>query len=114
MSDDLPNGIPKILQHLALSAAAYDNPLKWNEVAMLKADLMNVRHRWIGVSAREIGARCRSLGMREEDVQQIVSLVTKSQAGKRLIPQATYRKFSFAQPVDAEQRDRAHDPASEE
>ena len=32
-------------------ARGYGNHLKWNEVAKLKADLMNVRHRWLGVSA---------------------------------------------------------------
>jgi hypothetical protein len=46
-------------------ARRYDNHLKWNEVAKLKADLMNVRARWLGVSVEEIGDRCRKLGMRE-------------------------------------------------
>jgi len=39
------------LAYLAQMARGYDNHLKWNEVAKLKADLMNVRHRWLGVSA---------------------------------------------------------------
>ena len=39
------------LAYLAQMARGHDNHLKWNEVAKLKADLMNVRHRWLGVSA---------------------------------------------------------------
>ena len=62
MSDDLPNGIPEILQHLAQTARGYGNHLKWNEVAKLKADLMNVRARWLGVSVSEIADCCRALG----------------------------------------------------
>jgi hypothetical protein len=49
MESDLPNGIPEILKHLAMTAMGYGNHQKWNEVAMLKADLMNTRHRWLGV-----------------------------------------------------------------
>ncbi|MCF6746556.1 hypothetical protein E9529_20210 [Blastococcus sp. KM273128] len=99
MSEDLPNGIPEILSHLAQMAAGYNNHLKWNEVAMLKADLMNVRRRWLGVPVGDIAARCRSLGMREEDVAQIVELVKKAQSGRRLVPQKNYRSFRFAPPV---------------
>jgi hypothetical protein len=100
VSDDLPNGIPEILQYLALAARGYDNHLKWNEVAKLKADLMNVRARWRGVSVREIADRCRTLGMRNEDVAEIVTLVKKAQEGRRLVPQKTYRDFRFNQRVD--------------
>ena len=100
MPADLPNGIPEILEYLATMARGYDNHLKWNEVAELKADLMNVRHRWAGVSVDSIRARCLDLGLRTEDVREIVELVAKAQAGRRLVPQATYRNFRFRQPVD--------------
>jgi hypothetical protein len=60
VSDDLPNGIPEILQYLAQTARGYGNHLKWNEVAKLKADLMNVRARWLGVSVSEIADCCRA------------------------------------------------------
>lgn len=100
MSDDLPNGISEILAYLARMAAGYNNRLKWNEVAKLKADLMNVRRRWIDASVDEVGVRCRSLGMREEDVHKITDLVRRAQSGKRLVPQASYRDFRFAQPLN--------------
>ena len=46
----MPNGIPEILAYLAQTAAGYNNHLKWNEVAKLKADLMNARRRWVGMT----------------------------------------------------------------
>jgi hypothetical protein len=91
----LPNGIDGILDYLAEMASGYGNHLKWNEVAKLKADLMNVRHRWQGVSVQSISERCKELGMRHEDVQEIQDLITKAQSGRRLIPQKSYRDFRF-------------------
>ena len=99
MSDDLPNGISEILQYLAQTAGGYGNHLKWNEVAKLKADLMNVRARWLGVSVSEIADRCRALGMRDEDVAEVTDLVKKAQEGRRLVPQRTYRDFRFNPPA---------------
>ena len=93
--NNLPNGIDGILEYLAEMAAGYQNHLKWNEVAMLKADLMNVPHRWAGVSAKHIADRCLELGMRAEDVKEIELLVTKAQAGRRLVPQRSYRDHRF-------------------
>jgi hypothetical protein len=75
----------------------YDNHLKWNEV--VKADLMNVRARWLGVSVREIAGRCRALGMCDEDVGEIADLVKKAQEGRRLVPQGTCRDFRFNPPA---------------
>lgn len=92
---ELPNGIDNILEYLPEMASGYGNHLKWNEVAKLKADLMNVRHRCLGVPVQSVSERCRELGMRPEDVQEIQELVTKAQAGRRLIPQKSYRDFKF-------------------
>lgn len=100
MSSDLPNGIPEILQYLAQSARGYDNRLKWNEVAKLKADLMNVRTRWLGIPVSKIADYCRTSGMRDEDVAEVAALVKKAQEGRRLVPQKTYRGYRFNQPVD--------------
>lgn len=100
VSDDLPNGIPEILQYLAQMAQGYDNHLKWNEVAKLKGDLMNMRARWQGVPVSEIASQCRALGMRDEDVTEVTNLISKAQEGRRLVPQSSYRGFSFNQPLD--------------
>ena len=80
MSDDLPNGIPEILEYLARTARGHDNHLKSNEVAKLKADLMNVRSRWLEVSVSEIADRCRALGMGDGDVATVTDLVQENPA----------------------------------
>ncbi len=100
MSNGLPPGISGILEYLAQMASGYDNHLKWNEVAKLKADLMNVPARWRGVSVSEIADSCRALGMRDEDAATVADLVTKAQEGHRLVPQKTYRGYRFQQAVD--------------
>lgn len=101
MSADLPNGISEILEYLAGMARGYDNHLKWNEVAKLKADLMNVRERWFGAPVELISARCLDLGMRPEDVEEVAELVSRAQAGRRLVPEASYRGFRFQQRLDS-------------
>jgi hypothetical protein len=93
VSNGLPPGISGILEYLAQMASGYDNHLKWNEVAKLKADLMNVPARWRGVSVSEIADSCRALGMRDEDVTTVAELVRKAQEGHRLVPQKTYRDY---------------------
>jgi hypothetical protein len=100
VSDDLPRGISEILQYLAQMARGYGNHLKWNEVAKLKADFMNVHARWLGVPASEIAERCRALGMRDEDVAEVADLVKRAKEGRRLVPEKTYRDYRFNQPVD--------------
>jgi hypothetical protein len=40
--------------------------------------------------------------MRSEDVATIGALVTKAQAGRRLVPSGGYRYFQFNQPLDAD------------
>ena len=100
MSNELPNGISEILRYLALSARGYDNRLKWNEVAKLKADVMNVRARWMGFLLSEIADCCRTLRMRDEDVAVVATLVKKALEGRRLVPQKTYRGHRFDQPLD--------------
>lgn len=99
--NELPNGIDGILEYLAEMAAGYGNHLKWNEVAMLKGDLMNVRHRWTGVSVQQIADRCLELGMRLEDAKEIKELVAKAQAGARLVPQKSYRDHRFKPYLDS-------------
>jgi hypothetical protein len=100
VSNGLPPGISEILQYLAQMARGYDNHLKWNEVAKLKADLMNVPARWRGVSVSEIADGCRTLGMLEEDAATVADVVRKAQEGRRLVPQKRYRDYRFNQPVD--------------
>lgn len=95
MTETLPIDIIKILEFLASQARGYGNRLKWNEEAMLKADLMSSRDYWLGVPVPAIRAKCTELGMRTEDVDLIADLVTRTQHGRRLVPQRGYRDHRF-------------------
>jgi hypothetical protein len=100
VSNGLAPGISGILGYLAQMASGYDNHLKWNEVAKLKADLMNVPARWRGVSVSEIADGCLALGMRDEDVATVADLVRRVQEGRRLVSDKTYRDFRFRSAID--------------
>ena len=95
MTETLPIDIVTILEFLAEWARGYDNHLKWNEEAKLKADLMNSRGYWLGVPVTAIKAKCTALGMRSQDVDLIADLVTRAQQGRRLVPQRSYRDHRF-------------------
>lgn len=95
MTDTLPSDIVKILEHLALLARGYNNHLQWNEEARLKADLMHSRRYWGGFPPSVVRAKCVELGMRSEDASLIEELVARAQAGRRLVPQRSYRGSRF-------------------
>lgn len=95
----LPNGVAEIVDYLARHARGYNNHLKWNEVAKLKADLMHVPERWLVIDPEAVRSRGIELGMREEDVDEVFELVSKAKEGRRLFPQRSYKKFKFLHPV---------------
>lgn len=95
MTNTLPDDIVKILEHLADWASGYDNHLKWNEEAKLKADLMHNRRYWVGFPTSAVRVKCVELGMCEEDVSLIADLVGRAQQGRRLVPQRSYRDHVF-------------------
>lgn len=88
--------IEGIFEYLQGSVAGYGH-LKWNEVAMMKADMMNMRPRWLGVDVHAFRARCVRAGMTDKETAEMVDYLRRTQAGKRLVPQRTYRDFRFAQ-----------------
>lgn len=91
----LPADIVGILEYLATLADVYDNCLKWDEEARLKAGLMHNRRYWMGVSVWDVRTKCLELGMSHEDVRLIADLVTRAQEGRRLIPHRVYRDSTF-------------------
>lgn len=95
MEEQLPPDIVDILEGLAIMAKGYDNYLKWNEEAMLKADLMNNRRYWKGFPAKAVRDKCLELGMRGEDADRIFDYVSRAQAGRRLIPDRGYKDHRF-------------------
>jgi hypothetical protein len=98
--DGLPPSVASIAEFLAMAAKGYNNHLKWNEQAMFKADLMNVRHRWHGVDPSALARKLEGEGMRAQDVTLLIDWLRKAQAGRRLIPQRTYRTFVFNPPPE--------------
>lgn len=98
--DGLPPSVAKIAAYLALAAKGYDNHLKWNEQAKFKADLMNTRRRWFGVSPAAFEAKPLSEGMRPVDAALLLGWLRKAQEGRRLVAQSSYRDFKFGYPVD--------------
>jgi len=99
--DGLPPSVASIAEFLAMMAKGYNNHLKWNEQAMFKADLMNARHRWTGVDVKSFSAKLTAEGMRQEDIDELVDWLKKSQAGRRLIPQRSYRSHVFNPPPES-------------
>lgn len=95
---ELPPDVAGIAEHLAAWARGYNNHLKWDEQAKFKADLINARSRWRGVSPTSLAAKLRHEGMREEDVKELIDCLTRAQAGRRLVPHRSYRSFVFNPP----------------
>jgi len=86
------------MDYIGQTAAAYGH-LKWNEVAKLKADMMNVRERW-AISPTALATKCRAVGLGEEDTALVLDLLRRTQQGRRLVPEQSYRDFQFQQLVD--------------
>ena len=91
----MPEDIKRILEYTALFAKGYGNHMKWNEEAMLKADMMRHMNRWRLVTIQQIRDHLTSLGMRPEDVETICDMHARRLQGRRLVPQASYRNFEF-------------------
>lgn len=95
MSNQLPANIDHILKYLADYAAGYSTGLKWNEEAKLKSDLMENRHLWMNVNTGLIQDRLEELGMSDEDIRTVLDFVKRAQAGRRLVPEHSYKGFKF-------------------
>lgn len=91
----LPNGVDRILEHVAGMAAGYSTGLKWNEEAKLKADMMNRPERWVPITVEQVRAKCRALGMRGKDVDAIAGFLQRRKEGRRFNVQSSYRTFHF-------------------
>lgn len=87
--------VERILSFLATAANGYNNHLKWNEIDMLKSDLMVKKEKWTGTDPDAVKQRCIELGMRLEDASQIHDYVTRAMAGRRLVVRSSYRGSSF-------------------
>lgn len=98
--DELPPSVATIAEFLAMMAKGYGNHLKWNEQVMFKADLMNVRQRWLRVEPAAFAAKLREEGMRDEHATELVGWLKRAQTGRRLVRQRSYRNFKFSPPPE--------------
>lgn len=46
---------------------------------------MLVRHRWVGVDLQALEAKCREVGLNDEDTKNVLDLMRKVKAGRRLV-----------------------------
>lgn len=93
--DELPADLVSIFEFLEAKIQGYGY-LKWNEIAMVKADMMNVRHRWIGIDPGIFRAECSRIGMTPKETAEMTDYLRRTQAGRKLVPQRGYRDFRFA------------------
>ncbi|MGG7466211.1 hypothetical protein [Plantibacter sp. YIM 135347] len=96
LTDGLPPSVADIIEFVGGAAAGYGH-LKWNEEAMLKADMMNVWQRWSRVDSSALAAKCRAVGLTQEETAEIIDWLKRRQQGRRLVPEKTYRDFRFRQ-----------------
>lgn len=94
-TEQLPNGVDGILEHVAIMAAGYSSGLKWNEEDKLKADMMNRPERWEPITVEQVRAKCRELGMRPNDIDTIARFLQRRKEGRRFNVQSSYRTFHF-------------------
>lgn len=93
--EPLPNGVDRILEHIAHMAAGYSSGMKWNEEDKLKADMMNRPERWVPITVDQVRSKCRELGMRPNDVDTVAGLLQRRKDGRRFNVQTSYRTFHF-------------------
>lgn len=97
--DKLPADVIEIVEFLGRWSAGYGY-LKWNEIAKFKADLMNVRRRWVGVDRSAFRAKCVEVGLTSQEADELTDYLARAQAGRRLVPQRGYRDSYFAPEPD--------------
>ncbi|MFG2545700.1 hypothetical protein ACGFOM_25005 [Streptomyces sp. NPDC048594] len=93
----LPADVDEIMDYIG-EAAKLSGYLKWNEEAKLKADMMNVRHRWVSrVSEEALRKKCRAVDLTDAETAKILECLRKIQDGRQLVPHKMYRAFRFTQ-----------------
>ena len=77
------------MEHIAAWGGGRSTGLKRNEEDKLKADMMNRSERWAPITVERVGAKCRALGMRPDDVDTVVGF--RSDVRKVGVPRCRVR-----------------------
>lgn len=101
MTDKLPADLEQIFDLVAQTAHGYGNRLQAHQIAQFKGDMMNVRHRWSADRAPIplVRERLTELGMTPSDVETVVDLLRKTQAGRKLVPNRFFKNHRWTPPV---------------
>ncbi|EHB53661.1 hypothetical protein MycrhDRAFT_4124 [Mycolicibacterium rhodesiae JS60] len=101
MADKLPADLEQLLDLVAQTAHGYGNRLQAHQVAKLKGDMMNKSGRWSVDRAPValVRAKLTELGMAPHDIETVIDLLKKRQAGRRLVPDRFHKDFAFAFPI---------------
>jgi hypothetical protein len=110
MAEALLADIQRILENVAEASRGYRSlvpphniELQSRDVAKLKSDMNEKRHRWVRDRApvSAVRAKCLELGMTAKDTDTIIDLVLKAQTpGRRFVPNRFYRGTSYPYPVE--------------
>jgi hypothetical protein len=95
VNSGLPQDIVSILELYAQWIRISSGFLRPDDVSKLKADLMYKPRRWHNVPVDEISAECRRYEMPDQAIATIVDLVSRAQAGRRLVPMKHHRTIHF-------------------
>lgn len=95
--EPLPGDIERVIAYIG-SSSKLSGGLGSTEVAMLKADMMNMSKRWRSdrVSIGAVRIACLVAGLSAVDTDRVADLLGKVHDGKRLVPRPEYRTFRFA------------------
>lgn len=91
--DELPEDVDGIFEYLRVRIEGYGY-LKWNEIDMMKADMMNVRHRWTLIDRAAFRRKCIDVGMTRKETDEMCDYLKRTQEGRRLVP-GSYKDFRF-------------------
>ena len=96
-TDPLPPGVSAIVEFLG-AAAAPSGHVRRREEDRIKADMMNVRARWMGVDPRAFQIKCYEVGLTSASAGALVGFLRSIQRGGSLRP----RDKAFQFPADPE------------
>lgn len=92
--EKLPLDIAKAIEWLGEYSSVYGY-LKWNEEARLKSSLMLEWPAWAQCDRSGLESAFRQAGFGDEDMSTIMSMIDRRFAGRRLVPDKSYRDFTF-------------------